>query len=324
MSDRDAVIATVLQGTPWATWEQVPITGDASARRYVRLRKGKDQVILMDAPPADCPDTARFAQIAGLLNSAGLTAPQVLHADFGAGVLVLTDLGATDFASHLRSAPNDETRLYLAATDVLQEVASIAPPPDMHRLTPEVGAQMLAPLGTDYVGGDIANLQAELEDALSRHTGPADTLALRDFHAENLIWRPEHSGTARVGLLDFQDAFVAPAGYDLASLLRDARRDVSASTSTAVINRFVSAVPTDSARLRRQIALLGAQRNLRILGIFAQLSRVQGKRRYLQFMDRVWNHILADLDDPALADLRAAVLAVVPPPTPAHLERLAP
>ncbi len=324
MSDRATIVSAVLQGTAWADWDRVAIAGDASARRYFRLSNGMDRVILMDAPPAACPDTARFVQIATLLNNAGLAAPRVLHADIGAGILVLSDLGPTDFATHLRTSPQDEGTVYKAAADVLQDVARITPPPDMHRLTPQIGAEMLAPLGTDYVGGDITNLQTTLEDALSRHTGPADTLALRDFHAENLIWRSERSGTDRVGLLDFQDAFLAPAGYDLASLLRDARRDVSASTAAAVIDRFVSAAPTDSARLRCQIALLGAQRNLRILGIFAQLSRVQGKRRYLQFMDRVWHHILADLENPALADLRAAVLAAVPPPTPAHLERLAP
>ncbi len=323
MSDRAADIAAVLQDTPWQDWRAHAITGDASARRYLRLTSDGASVIVMDAPADICTDTGRFVDIAQLLTQVGLAAPDVLKTDLSRGVLILSDLGPTDFAAHLRDHPEDEAVLYTAATDLLVAIRGIAPPSHLARLTPKVGAEMIGVLAPAYVDADITELQSALHGALDRYAPIPDTLALRDFHAENLIWRPDRTGHARVGLLDFQDAFVAPAGYDLASLLRDARRDVSAQTSEAMIHRFVSAFDAGEAGLRLQIATLGVQRNLRILGIFAALAQA-GKPRYLRFMDRVWTHIQTDLATPALADLRAAVTVTLPPPTPDHLQRLRP
>jgi aminoglycoside/choline kinase family phosphotransferase len=321
MSDRSADIAAVLQGSPWEDWRPRAITGDASARRYLRLMSGEESVIMMDAPPDICTDTARFVEIAQLLAQGGFAAPNVLKSDLARGVLILSDLGATDFAAHLRTHPDEETAIYTAATDLLIAVRDIAPPSHLVRLTPDIGAEMIDVLSPAYVDADISALQFVLKDALDRYAPTPDTLALRDFHAENLIWRPDRTGHARVGLLDFQDAFVAPAGYDLASLLRDARRDVSPATSEKMISRY--AVDTDLGKLRLQIATLGVQRNLRILGIFARLAQA-GKPRYLHFMDRVWSHIRTDLAAPELADLRAAVKATLPAPTPTYLVGLHP
>ena len=148
-----------------------------------------------------------------------------------------------------------------------------------------------------------------------------DTLALRDFHAENLIWRPEHVGTDRVGLLDFQDAVLAPAGYDLASLIRDVRRDVSPQLAEDVTSYF-----EDHAKpgpdFRAQLACLGAQRNLRILAVFARLAKVHGKRRYLDLMPRVWNNLMLDLQHPSLINLQTAVRDVLPAPDNTYLDKL--
>ena len=173
---------------------------------------------------------------------------------------------------------------------------------------------MIEIIGPYYSNKPTDDLCAQIQLALTHYAPDATTLALRDFHAENLIWRTAYQGDARVGLLDFQDAFVAPPGYDLVSLLRDARRDVSPKVADDMISYF--AEHTDAKDpIRTSLACLGVQRNLRILGVFARLVTEVGKQRYLDFMPRVWGHILHDLNDPALKDLRQAVLDTVPAPT---------
>ena len=318
---RDDTIDAVLAPTVWADWQRSPVTGDASARRYLRLHKDGQTAIVMDAPPATCTDTPAFIRIAALLREAGLQAPPVLLSDLAQGVLVLGDLGPKDVAAQLRDTPQAEQDIYSAIADLLRKVAKITPPEDLIRLTPEVGAQMIGVLGDSYCSTDIGPLQSAVATALQTHAGPPDTLSLRDFHAENLIWREGFAGSDRLGLLDFQDAFVAPAGYDLASLLRDARRDVSAQGYQAAMSRFLGGA-TDKEAMRRQIAVLGVQRNLRIMGIFANLATRAAKPRYLAFMPRLWRHITDDLAILGDPDLSRAVQDTLPEPTPSILQGL--
>ena len=122
-------------------------------------------------------------------------------------------------------------------------------------------------------------------------------------------------GAAPLGLLDYQDAVAAHPAYDLVSALQDARRDVDPATEQAQIARYLAATGLAEAPFRAAYALIGAQRALRILGVFARLAIRDGKPRYLDMMPRVWAAITRDLSHPALAPL-AAALADVPPPTP--------
>lgn len=323
MSDRCKIIDTFLAGTVWHNWKRHEIAGDASARRYGRLSNGGQSVILMDAPPDGTQSNKAFVEIAQFLTAHGLSAPHVMAHDVENGLMILTDLGEGDFASWLKSHPDDTRTLYQTAADVLLRLQDITPPDTLVRMTPAIGADMIVITGEYYTQRDLTGLCDELRTTLSAFAPVADTLALRDFHVENLIWRAKHSGLDRVGLLDFQDAFVAPAGYDLASLLRDARRDVPESTIQDTLVYF-AAKSGAAGSFRTQVACLGVQRNLRILGVFARLSKAMNKPRYLQFLPRVWAHIMADLDDPALAMLRQAVLDTLPAPTAPFCESLMP
>lgn len=321
MSDRAAQISAFLARSGHADWAQHPIAADASNRRYLRLKQGAQSCILMDAPPTTGEDLAPFVTMAAWLRAAGLTAPEPLAINDGAGLLLLTDLGRIDLAGALDAAPDQALALYQASTDVLVHLAQIAPPRDLPRLTPALAGEMVAITGTHYAGCALPALSAAMTAAMAAHAPRADHLALRDYHAENLIWRADRTGLDRIGLLDFQDAFVAPLGYDLASLLRDVRRDVPAQICTAMTAHFAAATGA-GADFSAQLACLGAQRNLRILGVFARLAQVAGKTRYLAMLPRVWDQLQTDLRHPALADLRAVVDAALPPPSAAHLARL--
>lgn len=302
----------LLAGSGWAGWQATPLAGDASSRRYLRLT-GPDRAtaILMQTP--EPPDG--FVQIGAHLSSIGLCPPQVLWQDRAAGLLLIEDLGPCHFAQWLTLHPGDEAALYRAAVEVLAVVQRHPAPPGLPALTPAHAAAMIAPLTDWYAPGvDPVPLIAALEQALTHHAPLANCLSLRDFHAENLIWRPERTGTDRVGLLDFQDAVLAPAEYDLVSLLRDARRDVADKVCEAMIGHFARLTGRDPAQTRAALACLGVQRNLRIIGIFARLAKRDGKSRYLDLLPRVWAHLQRDLSHPAMAEMQGLVLARILPP----------
>jgi aminoglycoside/choline kinase family phosphotransferase len=163
---------------------------------------------------------------------------------------------------------------------------------------------------------------AALTAALTAHADGPRVLILRDFHAENLLWLPGRDGLKRVGLLDFQLGQSGQPGYDLVSLLQDARRDVAPETEEAMIARFATARGFDAKPFAAQYATLGAQRALRILGIFARLCLVAGKPGYLRLIPRVWGQLQRNLAHPALVELRAICDSVLPPPTSDVLNKI--
>ena len=308
----DTRITDFLAGTLWQGWHAAPLAGDASARRYLRLTgPAGDSAILMDADPATGEDVAPFLAVAQWLTDHGLSAPRLLTGDPARGLLLIGDLGPNTLAKSAASVAEDI--LYDAAVDVLVALDRLAPPPGLKVMTPTVGAEMVRITAEYYHVCDPAPLVAAVHDALTAHAPLADRIALRDYHAENLIWRPARNGLDRIGLLDFQDAFTAPRGYDLASLLRDIRRPVSDPQVARQTVRFAHAVGADHAALEAQLAVLGAQRNLRILGVFARLAQ-RGKPRYAAMLPAVWEALLLDLAQPALIELRRVVLATLPPP----------
>ncbi|WP_090158128.1 aminoglycoside phosphotransferase family protein [Loktanella sp. DSM 29012] len=312
MTDRSAMMTRFLTDAGVSDWAAKPIAADASSRAYARLTApGGDSLILMDADPATGEDTAQFVRIARYLTDHGFCAPRIISAD-PAGFLLLSDLGQQSLAQMASRTPADQQVLYDAATDVLIQLDGAAPL-ELPQIDPVRGGQMVAITAELYAGSDPAPLVAAVQEALTRHAPLADRIALRDFHAENLIWRPQASGSDRVGLLDFQDACLAPRGYDLASLLSDIRRDVPADIIARETARFARATGETADDMALRLAVLGAQRNLRILGVFCRLI-AGGKGRYSAMMPRVWSVLLRDLGHPALSELRDIVLRDIPAP----------
>lgn len=317
MSKRLAAINAFLQDTRWANWARTPLAGDASARRYWRLTNDDQSAILMDADPATGQETQRFADIGAWLRHQNLCAPKIYLHNADTGLMLIEDLGRTDFAQHLTKNPDDVATLYRAATDVLITLDQTPPPENLSAITPEVGGEMVTLTTEWYADRPNKTLAAEVTKHLHTHCSPPNVIALRDFHAENLIWRPTRNNQAKVGLLDFQDAVLAPCGYDLVSLLRDVRRDVDANVANQMITHFNAA--TGGRCSDAAFACLAVQRNLRILGVFARLALQDGKTRYVQWMPRIWDMILADLDHPALSTLNTCVRDLLPPPENASI-----
>ena len=290
----------------WGGARREPLAGDASTRRYERLHRGRDSAVLMIAPPQERAAFDAFQDIAGRLRAAGLSAPHVLDASPDSGLMLLEDLGAETFAD-LPDAQGPNR----VAVDVLAHLATLGPWP-VNRLTPDVMAQMTAMALPEGAEVALAAMEAEFARIFTDPLVPA----LRDFHAENLIWLPERAGLARVGLLDFQDAVMAPPGYDLTSLTHDARRHMGREGQAELTARYAGALGLGHDRFATQCAALVFQRNLRIMGVFRRLARVRGKPGYLAHLPRVYAHVTGALRHPELSDLSRAMAP--------HLEAIAP
>jgi tRNA threonylcarbamoyl adenosine modification protein YjeE len=314
-------IARLIHRAGWSGARLLPLAGDASSRRYFRLLDGGRSAVLMDAAPGT---TDSYVAMTQWLRHRDLHAPEILAADQVEGLLLLEDMGDDLVARVLETEPALAPRIYDRMTDLLVELAGHAPPDWVLRLDgPELARQVglfaeyyPAAAGAPGKGADVADIIAALHEELAGDVPPV--LGLRDFHAENLLWHDAEP----LGILDFQDAVSVHPAYDLVSGLQDARRDVDPAIEAAQIARFIAATGADADRFRAAYALLGAQRGLRIMGIFTRLAQRDGKRRYLAFMPRVWDAIQRDLAHPALAPL-ARALTGIPAPTPEVIERIA-
>ncbi len=268
------------------------------------------------------PNLNAFLAIARALGDAGLSAPEVYAADPETGFALIEDLGDWLYA---RAIPDgaDETALYANAVDALLALREADPEPpcgaryrmlSYDRLAMEAEVALVTEWWWACKTGarpspDLAAEHAAAWDAVLAELSAPHALILRDYHAENLLWLPDRAGHRRVGVIDFQDGLFGHAAYDLVSLLEDARRDVAPGLAEDMIARYCersgSAPGFDAQAFRRDYAILGAQRNAKILGVFARLIRRYGKPRYAQFLPRVEAHFRSDLARPALAPVRA-------------------
>ncbi|HTW53645.1 MAG TPA: phosphotransferase [Stellaceae bacterium] len=310
--ERQAAIAEFLAAAGWRGVAPAPLAADASFRRYFRLVDGSRRAVLMDAPPPH-EDVRPYVAVAGMLRGHGLSAPEIFAEDAELGMLLIEDFG-DDTYTRLLARGIDERQLYTLAIDTLIALQrAVAKPPtlppyDMEALLREAAllvewyapAALGAPLATELYEEYLA-LWRELAPLVE--TGAA-TLVLRDYHVDNLMLLGGRSGVQSCGLLDFQDALAGPISYDLVSLLEDARRDVPAALREAMTERYLAAFPAlDRAPFRRAAAILAAQRNAKIIGIFTRLWLRDGKPQYLGHIPRVWRLLEADLREPALHKL---------------------
>ncbi|MFI4988426.1 MAG: aminoglycoside phosphotransferase family protein [Alphaproteobacteria bacterium] len=324
MSARDALIADFLARNGWAAAARQALAGDASFRRYERLTNGTGcRLVLMDAPPPQ-ENVRPFVAVARHLVSLGLSAPRIHAADEGSGLLLIEDFGDDNMAALVDSA-GDKGRLYRLAVDSLialhrrPDASAIALPAyDDARMLGEAevlldwylpaltGAPVPERLRADY--------RAAWQSVLPRARAVPTSLVLRDYFPDNLMLLAGRKGVAACGLLDFQDAVIGPVTYDLVSLLEDARRDVPAKLKAALMEHYLAAFPAlERQAFAASYAIMGAQRNLRIVGVFTRLCRRDGKRHYLAHIPRLWRLIEQATSHPALAPVEAWLARHIPP-----------
>jgi len=274
----------------WAEARQTPLAQDASTRRYLRLVRGDETAVLMIAPPQEDRAFQQFIAIAHWLRTNGLSAPRILAKDAAWGLMLLEDFGDGLMASLAGADPRLEPELYAETGRVLAHLSRCDPPEGLSPLGAEELARQTGLLFDEMPNGPspamVEDWQAALRRVLQDELLPGPVVALRDLHAENVIWLPDRSGLRRVGLLDFQDAVIAPPGYDLASLVDDPRRHVPDQIRADLIADHARALGHDGDAMAAQIDLLSLARNLRILGIFRRAARLRDRPAYLAFLPR--------------------------------------
>lgn len=300
MSANEGAVAAFLAQTGWQGAELHPIAGDASTRRYFRLlhpRRGRAVLVDSATQPVE-----PWLLVREKLAASGIRVPALFAADPLARLLLLEDVGDRHLDEAIENR-DDERRLYGRAAELLCALRSVPtcglPPLD----PPTLCAQL--ELFLDEVAGALCETAKEEFRAIWRALLPPacagpQRFVHRDLHARNLMVLDDD----KLVVIDFQDAFEGPLLYDLVSLVQDVRRDLDPMVEEELVARVLAAhprVPPEQAEL--QMAVLGAQRALRILGVFTRLAGPGGKPAYRRFLPRVRARLARNLTHPALAPL---------------------
>lgn len=310
----------------WGDATRDALAGDASFRRYTRLHMNGKSAMLMDAPPPK-EDVCPFIHVTEMMRANGYSAPEIYAQDESLGFLLLEDFGDHLFSALLKKQADMELPLYSAATDLLAGMVKLcAQYPD--------GQQQSLPAYDNATLMREINLLADW--FMPQHVGRAKALelresyqaawgqvfanvkiqmnvpVLRDYHADNLMWLDDREGVAKVGLLDYQDALLGDNAYDLVSFLEDIRRDVAPETVESCLNQFIEETGQGRDEFMTRYAVLGAQRNSKIVGIFTRLCVRDNKPHYLDFMPKVWRWLEHDVSHHVMAPVKAWLDEYVP------------
>ena len=272
------------------------VSGDASFRRYFRIRDGRQSLIVMDARP-DKEDSAPFVDIAHRLRDAGLRAPRIIHFDLQQGFGLLEDFGDTLYRDIIDSATIDE--LMPGLLDVLETMARKVDPEGLPRYHSLKLQQELALFPDWYLRVHKKRPFTHMEwlmwsdfcVALIRSANRQPHVFVhRDFHSCNLL----RTEDGQAGIIDFQDGVYGPLSYDLVSLLWDRYIAWPRERLEDWMMTFHRRLELDCEPESwiRWCDLMGLQRNLKIVGIFARLCYRDGKTGYLEMIPRFYDYLL--------------------------------
>ena len=304
MSDRREHISTFLETAEWQHATLHPIAGDMSSRRYFRLNREGQTAILMDA----ASDMTSFVQMTKWLADLGLSAPEIIYAEPITGLILLEDFGDTSMKKAVRANSSLKDLSFELCLDVLVTLRD-APLPKLHNPDPyELVAwtEMVDDHLLDIDAAGLTKFRAILLEALTEVLSGRSCVSLRDFHSENVMWLPDRNGPRKLGLLDYQDAFITHTAYDLMSLLTDARTRVSANDRQTVVQRYLQRTGDNPEAFELALAVLSAQRNLRILGVFARAGKPFSE------MQHTFEYLKEALSHPVFAAAREETLAAFP------------
>ena len=317
--------------------------GDASSRRYERVTNDTSTKLLMDMPARPDGPVVRigksYSAIAHLaegigavvaindyLVELGYSAAQIFDADIRTGLALIESLGSNVFGKMI-SRGDDVREPMKAAAEVLADMAKRDWPNkapvrggnDHHIAAYDLDAMMIEvdllpswfwPLHkkSEVNDGQRTEFWAIWNTLLTGINPARPVWTLRDYHSPNLLWIPERQGLGRVGIIDTQDCVMGHPAYDLVSMLQDARVDIDFQLADELFEYYcelrMAAGKFDAREFSRAFAILGAQRATKILGIFARLSRRDGKHIYLNHIPRVSRYLKRNLDHPDLAALK--------------------
>ncbi len=319
------------------------LTGDASLRAYEAVYADDEKRrILMDwpqlpeGPPVldgkPYPKVAHIAEnaypfvaIANVLRQEGFAAPEVYQVDYDRGIMLLEDLGTDGvldaqgqaIAERYRASVVCLAHLHKHAIpqDIRVTDSHVHHIPDFDRTAMKMEVRLVLDWHLPWKRGGVAASDAERNEYLAIWDSLIDemeasekNLLLRDFHSPNIIWRQSETGIARVGLIDFQDAMIGPTAYDLASIVQDARVTIAPELFQQLMDDYLSLRRAerdfDEARFLKSWAIMSAQRNCKLSGLWVRLLQRDGKPGYMKHMPRTLSYLSVALQHETLAPLR--------------------
>jgi aminoglycoside/choline kinase family phosphotransferase len=292
---------------PGRDFSLAPASADASFRRYFRVSfPAGAPLIVMDAPPEQ-EDCRPYLHVAELFGEAGAHVPTVLEKNLAQGFLLLSDLGSTTYLQALK--PENAGRLYGDATAALVQIQLASRPgtlPDYDRALLQRELDLFPDwyltrhLGLRLTDAQKNVLKGAFDYILAVNLAEPRVYVHRDYHSRNLMWLPDG---ANPGVLDFQDAVYGPISYDLVSLFKDAYVAWEEEETLDWLIRYweqarKAGLPVngDFAVFHRDYEFMGAQRHLKVLGIFARLYHRDGKDGYLKDMPLVMRYLRQTCD----------------------------
>lgn len=296
----------------WSGAEREVLAGDGSGRVYERLKLNNKYAVLMVSPNES---TQSFIYIANHLKQLGYSVPDIYAVNCSGNLLLLEDFGDKRLLEIVEDPEtNDHQIIYETAIDLLVDLGQQRSPAELGFMdTKYLEAEncLFIEWGPLSIGG-IQDISKQLKSWINMWRKVYTKapiipcgLSLRDFHSGNLMWLPSRSKFRKLGLLDFQDAIVAPISYDLVSLLQDVRIELAVDFQTKMISRFLNrSADLNEDDFLTSYAILGTHRNLRIIAVFMRLAIMDGKTDYLKFLPRVWKLIDANLEHPALKPVK--------------------
>lgn len=341
--ERSIAIRGFLVEAGWGRADRTHLQGDASSRTYETIvQSNSEPRVLMNAPrrPDGPPirdglpysriahlaeSVTPFVAVSNVLRQNGFSAPDVYAADLDGGLLLIEHLGSDSFLGETGEPVPERYRAaaaLLADMHGLQWPGQIEAAPGVHHVPPNfdrdammIEAELLLDWYLPHVSGTAPsdttreNYRAAWEEVISRLASAETSLVLRDYHSPNLIWREDRVGKDRLGLLDFQDAVIGPAAYDVASLAMDARVMIPPDLEAATVEAYCAARNVgggfDRTGFEAAYAIMAAQRNAKILGIFVRLNKRDGKPQYLRHLPRIRDYFARALVYPALEPVRS-------------------
>ncbi len=289
---------------------------DCSFRSYHKILHGEKSYILMDSPP-ECEDISPFVTVTKILLDFGFSAPQIYALDKKNGLAIIEDFGDNLIKNILIAHPNLSTEIYEKIINTLISIQKRShnnsnmylEEYDEEKLMSEVLLFVewyypaLFGFGLSDKGKE--NFIRIWKSLFKKIYYKKDTLVLRDYHVENLMLLPGRKPSQEIGLLDYQDAVLGSYAYDLVSLLEDARIEVRRPFREKMITYYISNSENISYKeFLSDYAILGLQRNCKIIGIFTRKSIRDKNSHYLQYLPRVWSYINDSINHPVLYEMK--------------------
>ena len=295
----------------------VPSPGDLSSRKYFRITKNDNQtLILMDSPAEE--KTKEFYLMTEYLLKNGFSVPKIYEHDLDNGFLIIEDFNDTkvnDLLSGKISCEDVyEERIYKRTIDILMHLHQCELPSflneqkdeDLVKEAERIIQWYIEPLNGTPLSEEM---KQQFHDLLLSSLNQAKlfkpVVTLRDYHVDNMFWLNDRLGIERLGLIDYQDAELGSPAYDIVSVLEDARRDVSPDLAHKMLAYYLQEMSSfDRKDMLSAYHIYGAQRNIKIIGIFAMRAATQNKSYLLTLLPRVLGYLYQDLSHPLLNELK--------------------